>query len=377
VRRDHIVEDAFDELFTAGDKLKGRVQVEFITDQGLSEAGIDGGGLFKEFIDLFAKAAFDPTFGLFIPTSHQLLFPNPLSLTASDASSDRGVTMRYYEFLGKMIGKALYERILMESEFAGGFLNILLGRTNSFDDLYYLDSQLYQSLVQLKKFANEGGNIDSLELYFETSYTDRNGRIFVESIVPNGSNIQVTRSNIREYIHRLANHKQNILVRNQCRSLLKGFRELIPIEWIRVFNTTDLQLLISGDLRLIDIVDMKKHVNYGSGYHESQSYIEGFWTIVSEMTPQDQRHLLKFVTSCSRQPLRGFGELNPHFCIQKIPAYTSQYTGLEPPLPGEVPRLPSAATCMNLLKLPQYDSIETLKEKLLYAIRSNSGFELS
>ena len=49
----------------------------------------------------------------------------------------------------------------------------------------------------------------------------------------------------------------------------------------------------------------------------------------------DQRHLLKFVTSCSRQPLRGFGELNPHFCIQKIPAYTSQYTGLEPPLPGE------------------------------------------
>ena len=34
--RDHIVEDAFDELFTAGTKLKGRVQVEFITDQGSS-----------------------------------------------------------------------------------------------------------------------------------------------------------------------------------------------------------------------------------------------------------------------------------------------------------------------------------------------------
>ena len=120
----------------------------------------------------------------------------------------------------------------------------------------------------------------------KVSYTDSNGRILVESIVPNGSNIQVTRTNIREYIHRLANHKQNVLVRNQCRSLLKGFRELIPIEWIRVFNTTELQLLISGDHRLIDIIDMKKYVNYGSGYHESQSYIEGFWNIVSEMTPQ-------------------------------------------------------------------------------------------
>ena len=43
----------------------------------------------------------------------------------------------------------------------------------------------------------------------------------------------------------------------------------------------------------------------------------------------------------------------------------------------ESPRLPSAATCMNLLKLPKYDSEQMLKEKLLYAIRSNSGFELS
>ena len=41
------------------------------------------------------------------------------------------------------------------------------------------------------------------------------------------------------------------------------------------------------------------------------------------------------------------------------------------------PRLPSAATCMNLLKLPQYDTVEQLREKLLYAIKSHCGFELS
>ena len=40
-------------------------------------------------------------------------------------------------------------------------------------------------------------------------------------------------------------------------------------------------------------------------------------------------------------------------------------------------RLPSAATCMNLLKLPRYESEQVLRDKLLYAIRSNSGFELS
>jgi hypothetical protein len=88
VHRDTLVEDAFLGLRQAGSRLKGRVQVEFI-----GEAGIDGGGLFKEFIDSFLKAAFNPSLGLFCPTSEQLLVPNPLSSqnaeTIAFATSDR------------------------------------------------------------------------------------------------------------------------------------------------------------------------------------------------------------------------------------------------------------------------------------------------
>lgn len=40
-------------------------------------------------------------------------------------------------------------------------------------------------------------------------------------------------------------------------------------------------------------------------------------------------------------------------------------------------RLPTASTCMNLLKLPPYQSTETLREKLRYAIAAGAGFELS
>jgi ubiquitin-protein ligase E3 C len=195
--------------------------------------------------------------------------------------------------------------------------------------------------------------------------------------VPGGSDLKVSRSNVHAYIHTLAHHKQNVEARDQCRALLAGFRMLVPLEWIRMFSTRELQLLISGDRRKIDLADMMANVHYGSGYHPSQPYVQTFWQVVADMSPEDQGNLLRFVTSCSRQPLLGFGQLNPTFCIQKIPAYASQYTGLEPPALGEAPRLPSAATCMNLLKLPLYDSAEILRDKLLYAVRSNSGFELS
>ena len=42
-----------------------------------------------------------------------------------------------------------------------------------------------------------------------------------------------------------------------------------------------------------------------------------------------------------------------------------------------VGRLPTSSTCFNLLKLPNYNRKSTLREKLRYAICSNTGFELS
>lgn len=40
-------------------------------------------------------------------------------------------------------------------------------------------------------------------------------------------------------------------------------------------------------------------------------------------------------------------------------------------------RLPTASTCMNLLKLPPYTSLEVMLDKLRYAITAGAGFDLS
>ena len=44
---------------------------------------------------------------------------------------------------------------------------------------------------------------------------------------------------------------------------------------------------------------------------------------------------------------------------------------------ADVDRLPTASTCYNMLKLPNYRRAATLKKKLLYAITSSAGFDLS
>lgn len=40
-------------------------------------------------------------------------------------------------------------------------------------------------------------------------------------------------------------------------------------------------------------------------------------------------------------------------------------------------RLPTSATCVNLLKLPPYQEPGVLRDKLLLAIRNAAGFDLS
>lgn len=246
-------------------------------------------------------------------------------------------------------------------------MNILRGKLNQIDDLNSLDSQLYSSLINLKDFVAKGGDVESLGLNFEVERYSFGSLESVE-LIPGGSNIPVTNANLITYIHRLADYKLNKEIREQCSAFLSGFRTLIQLDWIRMFSPRELQLLISGDHKRLDINDLRRNVHYAGGYHDKHPYIESLWSLIDSWPREDQCDFLKFVTSCPRQPLLGFGQLSPKFGILKVPTYEDNET---------VARLPSAATCMNLLKLPQYDNVDVLNEKLLYAIRSNSGFELS
>ncbi|KAJ1501440.1 Ubiquitin-protein ligase E3C [Coelomomyces lativittatus] len=161
----------------------------------------------------------------------------------------------------------------------------------------------------------------------------------------------------------MADFKLNVLIQAQSNALLSGLAKLIEPEWLRMFNQDELGILISGSKFSLDLVDMRKHTVYSGGYHDNHPVIKSFWKVVSEMTEEDKRGLLCFITSCTRAPLLGFKELNPLICIRN--AGTDQE------------RLPTSSTCINLLKLPEFQSEEILKKKLLYSLQSKAGFDLS
>eukprot|EP00252_Welwitschia_mirabilis_P017268 TRINITY_DN3827_c0_g1_i3.p1 TRINITY_DN3827_c0_g1~~TRINITY_DN3827_c0_g1_i3.p1 ORF type:complete len:137 (-),score=32.61 TRINITY_DN3827_c0_g1_i3:570-980(-) len=130
----------------------------------------------------------------------------------------------------------------------------------------------------------------------------------------------------------------------------------------------EVKLLISGSTEGVDVDDLRANTNYAGGYDEKHPIIVMFWEVLKEFTMDQRQKFLKFVTGCSRGPLLGFKYLEPVFCIQR--AATEE-------APEELLRLPTSATCANLLKLPPYTSKNVLKRKLLYSISSDAGFDLS
>lgn len=160
----------------------------------------------------------------------------------------------------------------------------------------------------------------------------------------------------------MADFKLNKQIRRQCVAFREGLANIVPIEWLYMFSNKELQVLISGAEIPVDINDLMIHTRYGGDFEMKHPTILYFWNVVNNFSDIQKRQLLKFVTSCSRPPLLGFKDLDPPFCIQNA---------------GDTDRLPSASTCMNLLKLPAFNDENLLKEKLLYAIQSGAGFELS
>jgi hypothetical protein len=146
VRRDFIVEDAFAALNSMRDRLKQTIRLKFIDTHGLEEAGIDGGGVFKEFMHQLIAQAFSPSlYGLFRATTEGKLYPNPASHVLVGP-----IHLEMFEFLGRILGKAIFDRILVDLPLATFFLSKLLGEPNYTDDLESLDPEMYRNLMYLK-----------------------------------------------------------------------------------------------------------------------------------------------------------------------------------------------------------------------------------
>ena len=348
VDRNNLFQESFSQLNYATDEdLKGQLKVKFKGEQG-----IDMGGLRKEWLRVIATSMFNENYALFMKTDSGLYHPNPLSENYSDVN--------FYRFIGKIVAKTVYDGEFLDVNFTKSMYKYLLKQEMTLSDLESFDDEVYRNLKQFLE-----NDVTGFDIYF---CVDREefGKITTIDLIPSGRDIEVTNENKHEYAKLFVEYKLLGSVKKQLELFREGFYSIIPYELISYFYDTEFELLVSG-MPDIDVDDLRANTIY-IGYTSTSNVILWFWQVFEEMQQRQKVLLLQFVTGSSKVPLGGFSHLMGNngtqlFTIQRL---------------HKSDKLPIAHTCFNTLDLPDYDSIDVLRDKLLFAISEcNEGFGIA
>ncbi|TQV98004.1 HECT (ubiquitin-transferase) domain-containing protein [Cordyceps javanica] len=359
VRRESVYRDSFANLYyKSGDEIKyGKLNIRFG-----GEEGVDAGGVTREWFQVLARQMFDPNNALFIPVSSDrtTFHPNKLSKFHLNEDSNAGESTDsiHFKFIGRIIGKALYEGRLLDCFFSRAVYKRILGKSVSVKDMESFDPDYYKSLCWM--LENDITDIIT-ETFSEEE--DEFGVTKIVDLVPNGREIPVTEENKQEYVRLVVEHRLLTSVKDQMESFLKGFHEIIPAELISIFNEQELELLISG-LPDIDIDDWRSNTEYHN-YTPSSQQVQWFWRAVRSFDKEELAKLLQFVTGTSKVPLNGFKELEGMNGISRFNIHRDY---------GDKDRLPTSHTCFNQLDIPEYDSYDTLRAQLYKAITAGNEY---
>eukprot|EP00762_Andalucia_godoyi_P008487 ANDGO_05781.mRNA.1 putative E3 ubiquitin-protein ligase HUL4 len=344
VNRSKLVQSTLSELATASQSdFKKPLKVKFA-----GEEGVDEGGVRKEFFQIIVREVFDPAFGMFEYSEQQRSFW--FSRTSVGGLDE-------FQFVGIILGLALYNSIILDVHFPQVLYKKLLSETPVLSDLVGLDPVLYHSLVQMLEY--EGDDFESIFMNDFSVLEDYYGEKRTVELKPNGTQVQVSKDNREEYVNLLVRYLLVDSVAQQFNAFRQGFLAVAGGYGLQLLRAEELEMLLCGSPDL-DFKALEQNTRYEDGYSAESRIIREFWEIVHQWSQADKKRLLFFVTGSDRVPIKGLGNLL--FIISRNGPDSD--------------RLPTSHTCFNHLLLPEYSSREKLESMLLTAIKNSEGFGL-
>ena len=294
VRRKFVFYDSFQYFQRrSGPEIKhGKLNVRFH-----NEDGIDAGGVTREWFQVLSREMFNPDYALFQPCAADRTTYQPNRM-----SSVNDLHLSFFTFIGRVIGKAIYDGRLLDAYFTRSFYKHILGRAVDYKDLEAVDPEYYNSL----EWMLHNDITDVLDLTFAVE-EEVFGETQLVELRPDGASIAVTNENKEEYVRLVTEQRLTNSIKQQIDAFLTGFLEVIPRDLIQIFSEQELELLISG-LPDIDVDAWKNHTEL-QGYSSSDSMVQWWWRAVRSFDQTQKAKLLQFITGTSKVPLEGFAHL--------------------------------------------------------------------
>lgn len=212
-----------------------------------------------------------------------------------------------------------------------------------------------QSLVEKLEFQNNC-TFEDLAISFTIPGTD------IE-LMDGGKNVMLSSLNIDEYLERLG---QKMISDDIFSPFVEGFLNVIEHHHLDMFLPDELESLFCGSrLEPWNVDELKLHVKFINGFTAESRTVGYLLETLASFNTYEQRLFLQFVTGRPRLSCGGLANLKPLLTVSLDRSPEGNHDD----------RLPSAATCINLINLPEYSSREITKKKLVYAMTECNSYE--
>lgn len=355
VQREHILVESMEQLLgIQPEHIHFPLRIEFV-----GEAGIDAGGLQREWFSILFGRLLDDELGLFMTCNRhtQAVAINPHS---EDCTADH---LLYFRGIGRLLGRALLEGQTMQARLCLPILKHFLGTPITFSDLQYVDPEVYTSMLWIRD--NDG--VDALELTFCVTELRADDEVITIDLVPDGRDKPVTDANKLEFLHLKLRYLMLDRYAPQLQALSLGLFEIIPQEALLVFDYQELELVLCG-LPEIDVTDWKRNTVVAPSLNDTPMVVDWFWEVIQGFTEDERARFLQFSTGSSRVPVQGFKGLTSY--DGRICPFSLR------PLPNQTRGFPKVHTCFNRVELPLYHSKAEM-ESALYAVLDMEWTEFS
>eukprot|EP01114_Cavostelium_apophysatum_P001689 TRINITY_DN1146_c0_g1_i2.p1 TRINITY_DN1146_c0_g1~~TRINITY_DN1146_c0_g1_i2.p1 ORF type:complete len:4271 (-),score=1642.72 TRINITY_DN1146_c0_g1_i2:54-12866(-) len=315
------------------------------------------GGPYRQFFTDVSHELQSGVLPLFIPcpNSQQGLgenrdkwIPNP--------SADSPAQISMFEFLGRLMGLAVRTGTLLNLDLPAIFWKQVVGIAPDLKDLKQIDQSVYKALKYLAKCTKEEIETECPDETFTTHRSDGTRVALKEG----GESIKVTFENRDEYVKLIEKTRLNESAL-QIAAIRRGVADIIPLQLLNLCTYQDLEWKVCGRLH-IDINLLKRHTTC-SGVSPDAPHINYFWQTLQDFNQQDRRGFLRFAWAQERLPVN-----DEEFERTKTRMMIKPFSGLSDPNSA----FPKADTCFFNIMLPEYTSQRILRDRLLFAVYTDS-----
>ncbi|XP_071401090.1 probable E3 ubiquitin-protein ligase HERC3 [Centroberyx affinis] len=301
--------------------------------------------------DVYKRDFFHHLFHEMVSTESGMFMYND-SKTLAWFPSEATLGEEKYFLFGVLCGLALYNQSVIHLPFPVALFKKLVNVEPSLEDMMEFSPVIGKSLQYiLEDYVDD--DIENLDMYFSVDWDGTE----VE-LDPQNPGKPVTSQNKKEFVDAYVNHGFNTSVEEVFEEFRRGFFTVCDLDVVKLLRPEELKGLLVGK-ETYDWAKLKQNTVYEGGYHDRHPTILMFWEVFEELTEDQKKAFLLFVTGFARVPILGMDQVRMRVCV--LYRSTQQY-------------FPEALTCHSILELPLYSTKEMMQARLTEALSHNRGF---